>query len=85
MFRLDVKPVLDRQSSEMSLARIMGTEIRPFSRQLPNDLHANTSNRLDFYASDIWDISKGCSELERDPVRLKRIQHWRGNWRIRPG
>jgi hypothetical protein len=34
MFRLDVKPVLDRQLSQMSLARIIGTEIRP--------LHANT-------------------------------------------
>jgi hypothetical protein len=22
---------------------------------------------------------------KRDPVRLKRIEHWRGNWRIRPG
>jgi hypothetical protein len=20
--------------------------------------------------------------LERDPVKLKRIRHWRGNWRI---
>jgi hypothetical protein len=21
-------------------------------------------------------------DLERDPVKLKRIRHWRGNWRI---
>ena len=24
-------------------------------------------------------------DLERDPVRLKHIRHWRGNWRIPVG
>jgi hypothetical protein len=35
-----------------------------------------------FVPSKIAFVRVATPELERDPVRLKHIRHWRGNWRI---
>jgi transposase-like protein len=62
-------------------------------RELKADgsLPANTKRRSSKYLNSLIEQDyRGVKQriavmLERDPVRLKHIRHWRGNWRIPVG